>query len=96
MKLISSISMYLICLSSSWNFARALPSKGIRSFIGRCIEKWIVDACMLKEETPVEVRSTIGEGFELARLMSISLMQLIRRDFLVPTMPCIIILRVGK
>jgi len=88
--------MYLICLSSSWNFARALPYKGIRSFIGRCKAEWIVDACMLKAATPIGARSMIGEGYRLARPMSIYLMQLIRRDFPVPAVPCIIILRVGK
>lgn len=96
MKLISSISMYLICLSSSWNFARALPSKGVRSFIGRCRAEWIVDAHMLKVATHVGARSMISEGFGLVRVMSISLMQLIRMDFPVPAVPCIVILRAVK
>jgi len=80
--------MYLICLSYSWNFARALPSKGIRSFIGRWRAEWIVDACMLKAEMPIRARSMISEGSGLARVMSIYLMQLIRRDFPVQAMPC--------
>ena len=61
MKLISSISMYLIFLSYSWNFSRALPSNGVRSFIGRWRVTWIVDACMLNDATPVGFSSMIVE-----------------------------------
>lgn len=75
---------------------RALPSKGMRYFMGRWREAWIVDDCILKVATPLRESNLSGEDVDLARDVIISLIHFIRNDFPVLAVPCIIILKGGK
>lgn len=64
--------------------------------MGRWREAWNVDDYILQVATPLGERNLIGEDVDLARDVIISLIHFIRKDFLVPAVPCIIILKGGK